>query len=372
MSHVFLFGTLCWGDLLARVAGSTCPPHQVAELPGYQVTWAAGQNFPAIYPQPGAMARGILLRDCDASVLARMDHYESGFGYTLHPVTVTQGGEQVQAQVYLPPNGIGAGAPWVLQDWVDQHGALALEAAIEVMLTQGHMSPDTMARRYPMMLVRADARLKAQSDPSYPSESGLTRDDVQLHERRMPYVEFFAVQEHDLTLPKFQGGHTPQVTRACLLATDAAIVLPYDPVRDRVLLIEQFRAGPYFRGDPNVWMMEPVAGRVDTGEDAEHTARREAVEEANLTLGDVHLVHQGYASPGCSTEYFNIYVACSDIPDEAAVTSGLESEAEDIKGHIVPFDTFYERLMAGQYPVTPLALAGYWLALNRDRLRSQS
>jgi ADP-ribose pyrophosphatase len=103
MTHVFLFGTLCWPDLLDLVGGASCRAGEEAELPGYHVTWAKGQPFPEIHPKAGCQARGILLRGCDEQVLARMDHYESGFGYKLHPVTVMAAGGSVQAQVYLPP-----------------------------------------------------------------------------------------------------------------------------------------------------------------------------------------------------------------------------------------------------------------------------
>ena len=129
MTDVFLFGTLCWPELLRLVGGASCPVGVDAELPGYHVGWAKGQAFPAIHPKAGCRARGILLRGCDAQVLARMDHYESGFGYRLHPVTVTAAGLQVEAQVYLPPDGLTPGPEWSLTDWQEAHGALALEAS---------------------------------------------------------------------------------------------------------------------------------------------------------------------------------------------------------------------------------------------------
>ena len=145
MTNVFLFGTLCWPELLRLVAGATCPSGVAAELPGYHVSWAKGQAFPAIHAKAGSGAPGMLLRGCDAQVLARMDHYESGFGYTLHPVSVMVAGRSVQAQVYLPPDGLAAGSKWSLTDWQEAYGALALEAAWEVMAVMGLMSPVQLA-----------------------------------------------------------------------------------------------------------------------------------------------------------------------------------------------------------------------------------
>ena len=372
MTHLFLFGTLCWPKLLQFVAGETCPERQAAVLEGFQTSWAKGHNFPAIHQAVARSAKGMLLLDCDASVLARLDHYESGFGYRLHPVTVQGPNGPVDAQIYLPPEGVLAGRAWSLADWVRDHGALASEAALEVMAVLDRMTAADMVQAYPMMRARADARLKARAHPSPVSASGLASNAIKVHKRQQPYTKFFALQEVDMSVPRFDGVTEERVYRAGFLGTDASIVLPYDPIRDRVLLVEQFRVGPFLRDDPNPWLMEPIAGRVDVGETPEMAAMRETDEESGLALSALHKVHSGYASPGCSTEYFNIYVGIADIDDDAAILGGLEGEAEDIQGHILSFADFLSLLKSGQLPVAPLALAGYWLALNRDVLRKNS
>ena len=372
MIDVFLFGTLCWPELLRLVGGTSCPVGVDAVLPGYHVSWAKGQAFPAIHPKAGCRARGILLRGCDAQVLARMDHYESGFGYRLHPVTVMAAGLHVHAKVYLPPDSLAPGLQWSLTDWQEEHGALTLEAAWEVMAVMGQMAPAELARAYPMMRVRADARLKARSDPSPSSPSGMSGTDVVVHDHSQPYTKFFALQQAALSVPRFDGAESERVERAAFVGTDAAIVLPYDPKTDRVLLGEQFRFGPFVRADAYPWMMEPVAGRIDAGETPQAAAIRESFEEAGLKIGNLHCVHSGYSSPGCSSEYVHIFVGLAEIDEAAAIVSGLQEEAEDIRGHVLSFDEFYHRLTHHKLPVVPLALAGYWLAQNRDKLRKNS
>jgi ADP-ribose pyrophosphatase len=372
MTNVFLFGTLCWPELLRRVGGQTCPEGQDAVLQGFQVSWAKGHGFPAIHQVTGAVAHGMVLRGCDAAVLAYLDHYESGFGYSLHPVEVQGPGGRLQARVYLPPKGILAGEVWSLADWVRDYGALAYEASSEVMAVMGLMSAADMAQAYPMMRVRADARLKARALPSPVSSSGLVNGDVAVHQHQQPYTRFFAMQEADISVPRFDGGPAQRMFRAAYMGADSAIVLPYDPKTDRVLLVEQFRFGPFLRDDPNPWLMEPIAGRIDAGEIPEATAIRETQEEAGLTLRTLHKVHSGYSSPGGSTDYFNIYVGIADIGDDAAILAGLEGESEDIQGHILSFCEFLTLLKLGRLPVVPLAVAGYWLALNRDELRKNS
>lgn len=368
MSNIFLYGPLCWTDLLDRVVGHADYDIAAATLPDHQVVVAKGKIFPMIQKAQG-QAEGLLLRDVPGDVLARLDHYISSFGYMPDPVEVQSNNDAVPAYAYFPSTDWQGGEPWDFSAWQKDHGPLTLEAALEVMHRFGLDSPAQIARTYPMMQVRGCTRLNAKAQPSPASSSGLTIADVKLVDYRLPYLNYFATAEVDIKVPGFAGGFSETVTRAALLATDAAIVLPYDPVRDRVLMIEQFRMGPYLRSDPNPWMMEPVAGRVDAGEHPDTTARREAVEEAGLTITDLHHVHSGYASPGDSTEYFHVYVGITDLPDGCARLGGLEEEAEDIKGHLAEWDDFYTRLTTGQLPVTPLALAGYWLAHNRGNLR---
>lgn len=371
MTHVFLFGTLMWPDLLERVGGQRVPEPVACVADGYRVMQATGGAYPVMRAAAGYQAQGLLLKDCPDAVLARLDHYESPFGYVLSDIQVEVAGARVAAKAYFPPAHLDGAGDWSLERWIESDSARSLLAAEEVMAAMGVMTARQLAFSYPMMVVRADAKLNAARAPSPASPSGLGAKDVEVLAHSRPYTNFFALCEYELKVPRFDGAGGTSVHRAGFLATDAAIVLPYDPVRDRVLLVEQFRMGPFMRGDVHPWVMEPPAGRVDAGEAPEMTARREAQEEAGLTLQDVHLVHTGYPSPGTSSEYYNVYVAITDLPDDAARLGGLATEAEDIQGHLFAFDAFMDGLKNGCFPVIPLALAGYWLAVHRDELRNR-
>jgi len=155
------------------------------------------------------------------------------------------------------------------------------------------------------------------------------------------------------------------------MATDATIVLPYDPVRDRVLLVEQFRVGPLARGDATQWQLEPIAGHIDAGETPRDAALREAQEEAGLTLHHLEKVAEVYATPGTSTEFYYIFLGLTDLPDDIIGIGGLTSEGEDIRSHLMAFDDlmgFVDRFSAAN---TPLVLSALWLARHRERLRSR-
>ena len=191
------------------------------------------------------------------------------------------------------------------------------------------------------------------------------------HAKRSVYKGFFSVEEHDLTYQKFNKEQSNVVTRSTLVSSDAVIVLPYDPINDRILLIEQFRAGPYVKGDENPWVLEPIAGLIDEGETPESAGIREAQEEALLEIKRLELVARSYPSPGISTEFFHQYIGIVELLDSSDLIAGLSSENEDIRSHIFEYEQFFEMIESGKVNVGPLILLGLWLSKNRTRLRKK-
>ena len=191
------------------------------------------------------------------------------------------------------------------------------------------------------------------------------------HAKRSVYHGFFSVEEHDLTYQKFNNEQSSILTRSALISSDAAIVLPYDPVNDRILLIEQFRAGPYVKGDENPWVLEPIAGLIDEGETPESAGIREAQEEAHLKIKRLELVARSYPSPGISTEFFHQYLGIVELLESSNLIAGLSSENEDIRSHIFEYEQFFEMIESGEVKVGPLILLGLWLSKNRNRLRKK-
>ncbi len=199
--------------------------------------------------------------------------------------------------------------------------------------------------------------------------SNLDYDGVTSYESRKVYKGFFSVKEYDISFPKFDGSKSKVVTRSALISSDAVIVLPYDPINDRILLVEQFRAGPFARQDKNPWCLEPIAGLINSGETPEEAGHREAHEEAGLTLSRLELVASSYPSPGLSTEFFYQYIGITALPETTNLISGLASEDEDIRSHIFCFTDFLQMIDTGVISVGPAILLGLWLARYRDTKR---
>ena len=189
--------------------------------------------------------------------------------------------------------------------------------------------------------------------------------------KRIVYRGFFSVEEHELTYQKFNKTQSDVVKRSALVSSDAVIVLPYDPINDRVLLIEQFRTGPYVKGDNNPWVLEPIAGLVDKGESPETAGLREAKEEAHLEIDKLKLVARSYPSPGISTEFFHQFIGIVSLPESTNLVSGLESESEDIRSHIFSYKEFSKMILEGEINVGPAILLGLWLSKNRKNLMEE-
>lgn len=366
MADFFCYGTLCHAPLLAAVLGRDCAA-EAADLAGHAVYWAAGHAFPLIVEQSGGKAAGVLLRGLSAEDVARLDFYEGGFGYRTRGVNVDTASGPVLAQVYFPEAGRWqAGQAWSLADWLDRFGPTAVATAGDFMALYGVKPAEAVQRRYGHMLVRGAARVRAGA--AAPASLRL-EGAVTVAARREPYAQFFAVEEYDLSFQRFDGSRSPTVTRAVFISGDAVTVLPYDPVRDRVLVVEQFRTGPFARGDNQSWQIEAIAGRIDAGETPEEAARREAVEEAGLTLGALLPVASYYPTPGICAEFLYSYVAITDLPDGAAGVFGVEGEAEDIRGHLIGFDDLMALVASGEVSNAPLIMTAFWLHSRRAGMR---
>lgn len=262
-----------------------------------------------------------------------------------------------------------ADGPWQAGDQADLLAALAGMILDE---PEDH-APDSIAARLPMMGVWASSCLRAATGPLSGGNIVAARgpDDIRITRREQPYAGYFAIRKWQLTHRTHEGGMTPPMTREGFVSGDAVVVLPYDPVRDRVLVIEQFRFVPVLRGDPQPWLLEPIAGRVDAGETVEVAALREAREEAALQIDRLIPGIHHYPSPGALGEFLYMFVGIADLPDNVTGVHGLDSEAEDIRGHLMSRRDLHDMVMAGQITNGPLSMLSLWLENRPDLTGSE-
>jgi len=194
-----------------------------------------------------------------------------------------------------------------------------------------------------------------------------TPNEYEILERKTPFQGYFRIDKYKLRHRRFAGGWTEPFYREVFERGHAAAVLPYDPLRDEVVLQEQFRIGA-LEAPGSPWLLEIVAGIIDAGESAEEVARREAVEEAGLQLQDIHHIQDYLASPGGTTERVSLFVGRVDSSNAGGIF-GLAVEAEDIRVRVLPFEQAMAELAGRPINVASIVIAMQWLALNRDMLR---
>lgn len=364
---VFLSGPWVAPQMLALL-GVSGAPARLAVLPDHRLR-AQAAGMPVLAPAPAAAVSGAVYR-LDARGGARLAALQVLFGAGPVPCDL-EGGDTVT--VFRREAMGGSDSGWSDSGWSEARAEILLMACAEMAVLSETHPPEALQARWPMALSHAaSVRRGGAEDAPATLRRDWTRADVTLETPRQPYAWYFGVREDDLRFRRFDDSLSDVVKRAGFVMSDAVTVLPYDPKRDRVMLVEQFRFGPWLRGVRNPWSLEPIAGRVDPFETPQAAALREAQEETGLALETDRLVAVGraYPSPGAITEYLYHYVALCDLPDGSEGVSGLETEAEDIRSHVISFDRLMELVRNGEAQNGPLVLTAWWLAAHREGLRA--
>ncbi|WP_321170011.1 NUDIX domain-containing protein [Sedimentitalea xiamensis] len=368
---MFFYGTLRHTPLLEIVLGKAperldgCP----ARLADHAVRSVPGEPFPTLIAAPGETAPGLLVRGLTEQDIARLRFYESGFDFDLVTLDVTDDdGTPTTAQVFFPKPGLwDTEDDWSLPDWTAKWAGISIQAAREVMAWHGRKTGAEIAAGFAGIRRRAAAVVAARN--RVPDTVRDLAGDVTVLAHKRPYANFFAVEEMDLRVRRYDQRMGPVVNRAALAVGQAAVVLPYDPRLDTVLLVEQFRAPVFMAGDQMPWVWEPIAGPLEPGETAEEAARREALEEADLAFRYLEPAGEMYSSTGSSTEYLYLFIGVTDLPDTAAGLGGVDA-GEDIRSAVIAFDELMQRVDDRLCRDMPLVTTALWLARHRDRLRS--
>ena len=145
-------------------------------------------------------------------------------------------------------------------------------------------------------------------------------------------------------------------------------VLLYDPDRDEVVMIEQFRMGALQLPAEQAWLLEIVAGAIEEGETAENVAHRESLEEANCDIETLIKISEFFTSPGGTSELLTLFCGKVDTRDVGGL-HGLASEDEDISVTAMTFDAAYQLLLDGKILSAIPIIALQWLYINRSQLR---
>ena len=176
-----------------------------------------------------------------------------------------------------------------------------------------------------------------------------------------PYRGFFEMRRLTLEHERFAGGSCGPLVREVLHRSDVAAVLLHDPAADKIVLVEQFRAGAYVAGE-DPWLVDIVAGRIESGQSPEAAAMREVQEETGLTPAALETIGTFFTAPHLSSE--RVHLFCARV-DSSRVSGfhGIAHEDEDIRPVVVDHATALARPLS-----LWAALALAWLAHGKPTM----
>ena len=189
-------------------------------------------------------------------------------------------------------------------------------------------------------------------------------DRIRLVEKETVWKGFVHMQKlvFDQRMP---DGKTIRIVREVHDHGIAAAILLYDPKRDSVVMVRQFRPAAFVNGDPS-FMIEVPAGLLDD-DNAADAIRREAMEESGYTVEKVDYLFDMYASPGTLTEKVSLFVARIDLDVQAGSGGGLE-EGEDLEVLTYGLDEAFAMIASGEITDSKTIILLQWAMLNRARL----
>lgn len=195
------------------------------------------------------------------------------------------------------------------------------------------------------------------------------KNDVEIIARETLWSGFFSLILYRFRHRLFNGEMSGEVRREIFERGHAAVLIPYDPKRDEVVLVEQIRIAA-FDTSPTPWLLEMVAGIIEPGESVDEVARREALEEAGLTVGRTKPVLSYLASPGGTSERLSIIAGEVDAACACGI-HGLADENEDIRVHVVSREQAYRWVEEGKIDNAATVIALQWLQLHYESLSKE-
>ncbi|HCM6910043.1 TPA: GDP-mannose pyrophosphatase NudK [Klebsiella aerogenes] len=126
---------------------------------------------------------------------------------------------------------------------------------------------------------------------------------------------------------------------------NGATVLLYNPNKQSVVLVRQFRVATWVNGNPDGMLIETCAGLLDN-DAPEVCIRKEAIEETGYQVGEARKVFELYMSPGGVTELIHFFIAEYSEAQRANRGGGVDDE--DIEVLELPFVRALEMVASGE------------------------
>lgn len=190
--------------------------------------------------------------------------------------------------------------------------------------------------------------------------------DSTIHSEKTLHRDFFEIRRFAVSFRQFDGTWTPTIQRDLFVRGNTVAVVLYDPKREKVILLEQFRIGAHDMPQ-GPWLFEIVAGMMEAGESPDAVAKRETLEEAGCQIERLIPIYRFLTSPGGTDECVNLYCGLVDSENVGGV-HGVADEYEDILVHVLTLAEALAMMEDGRICNALAIIALQWLALKRTTL----
>lgn len=198
----------------------------------------------------------------------------------------------------------------------------------------------------------------------------MAKKTFELIDEQTCYQGYFSMKKYTVKHSLYAGGMSEPLTREIFNRGNCVAVLLYDPDRDEVVIIEQFRIGAIQLDQDQAWLLEIVAGAIEENETPEQVARREAIEEAGCEIQQMEKICEFFTSPGGTSELLTLFCGKVDTSNVGGL-HGLAQENEDIRVSALSYQQVCDLFTEGRFISAIPIIAIQWLQANRQQLRER-
>ena len=176
------------------------------------------------------------------------------------------------------------------------------------------------------------------------------------------YDGFFKMNEISLKYKKYDGSWSNEIKRELFGGAQVSAVLPFDPIKKKIVLIQQFRPGTISKNTNN-YLNEIVAGIIDPGESPEIAAKRECLEETGYKIKKLTPIQGYFPAPGSSESFYHLFLGEVDSKNGKKIM-GLDNENEDILVESFKINQVKKMMQEGKFINGLTLIAIQWFFLN--------
>ncbi len=182
---------------------------------------------------------------------------------------------------------------------------------------------------------------------------------TEVHGRRRLLDDFFRVDEAEVSFERADGSMTPPARRLVFERGDSVAAVVVHRESHSLLFTEQFRFPTLGKGSG--WLLEVIAGMIDSGESPEAALRREIEEELGFAVARLEPISTFFVSPGGSSERIWLYYAEVTDLGRLSAGGGVAAEQEEIRIVRLSPDAAQAALREGRLPDAKTIIGLQWL-----------